>query len=61
MVDPTGEIAILTCVLIGAGIGLLLGGATGAKQNHVAKRQAMLPWPQSGRWKRIFHDFHRKK
>jgi phage-related minor tail protein len=30
MVDPTGEIAILTCVLIGAGIGLLLGGATGA-------------------------------
>jgi len=29
-VDPEGKIALLTCVLIGAGIGLIIGASTGA-------------------------------
>ena len=29
-IDPTGYVALLTCVLIGAGVGLILGGASGA-------------------------------
>jgi RHS repeat-associated protein len=30
LMDPSGEIAIMTCILIGAAIGLLFGGSTGA-------------------------------
>ena len=45
MVDPTGEIAIFTCVLIGAGIGMLLGGATGSYISHRKFKQV--------RWKYV--------
>ena len=34
MIDPTGNIAILTCILIGAGIGALLGGTYGAISSY---------------------------
>ena len=34
-VDPSGKVAMLTCVLIGAGVGLIVGGGIGALVSYL--------------------------
>jgi len=47
--DPTGEILISTCVLIGIGIGALIGGAVGSIYGYNLARKMGVP--PKDRWK----------
>ena len=47
--DPTGEILISTCVMVGIGIGALIGGAIGSIHGYnLAKKMGI---PKKDRWK----------
>ena len=48
MFDPDGEIAISTCILIGAGIGMLLGAGHGAASSY--RRTGRVSWKATLGW-----------
>ena len=48
MFDPDGEFAISTCILIGAGIGMLLGAGHGAASSY--KRTGRVSWKATLGW-----------